>query len=200
MSSTGNTNNDTRKGLTNSLQSFDKESVDFPGSIRYYINNEGALNAPTVLKGHHIMAKSVIVVTDSLNSRPEVFSSIDPALAYVRDLAGDCNPEGSALMVESFEGAPIPASNKNVKAMDARDGLRFTAGSADNAARITALESQLDGAVKACALIGVDPASVAKVQDLGAQLMDLRNASTDAAGGITITLQARPLHARKRKR
>ena len=103
-------------------------------------------------------------------------------------------------MVESFEGAPIPASNKNVKAMDARDGLRFTAGSADNAARITALESQLDGAVKACALIGVDPASVAKVQDLGAQLMDLRNASTDAAGGITITLQARPLHARKRKR
>tara|TARA_R110002012_G_C11477796_1_gene594673 strand:+ start:275 stop:715 length:441 start_codon:yes stop_codon:yes gene_type:complete len=146
------------------------------------------------------MPKSVFIVTDSLNSSPEVFSSIDPALDYVRDLAGDCNPEGSALMVEAHEGAPMPATNRNVKALEARDGMRFTAGSADNASSITALESQLAGAVKACALIGVDPRNVAKVQEISSELMDLRNASSDEAGGITITLQARPLHARKRSR
>ena len=146
------------------------------------------------------MPKSVFIVTDCLNSTPEVFSSIDPALDYVRDLAGDCNPEGSALMVEAHEGAPVPATNRAVKALYARDGMRFTAGSADNAARITAVQSQLDGAIQACALIGVDPANVGKVQDLSDELMSLRNASADAAGGITITLIARPLHARKRSR
>ena len=145
-------------------------------------------------------SKTVFIVTDSLASSPEVFSSIDPALDYVRDLAGDCNPEGSALMVEADEGAPVPATNRAVKSLNASHGMRFTAGNADNASQITALQSKLDGAIQACALIGVDPSNVAKVQDLSTQLMDLRNASADETGGITITLRARPLHARKRNR
>jgi len=52
MNSAGNSNNTESKEQTNSLQTLDKESVDFPRVIRYYINNEGALNAPTVSKGH----------------------------------------------------------------------------------------------------------------------------------------------------
>ena len=191
MNSTGNTNNDARKGLTNSLQSFDKESVDFPGSIRYYINNGGAMNAPTVSKGHYIMAKSVIVVTDSLNSAPEVFSSIDPALAYVRDLAGDMNPEGSALML-----AGAPATVKAVKA-SCRRTLDFTVSGADAASQVAAAQSKLDGAIAACALVGVDPDNVAKVAELRAAVDSAQLLAADAsADSVELSITAMVLHKR----
>ena len=196
MSSTGNTNNDTRKGLTNSLQSFDKESVDFPGSIRYYINNGGALNAPTVLKGQPNMTNVFIVSSSS--SSDLAFASLGTALQYVRDAHADENPEGSALMLQTPSGL-VPESTGAVRDRSAC-GLWCQFRAVADSSDADKVRSQLAGAVKACALIGVDPASVAKVQDLSAELMDLRNSSTDAAGGITITLQARPLHARKRKR
>ena len=92
---------------TNSLQTLDKESVDFPGIIRYYINNEGALIAPDVLKGHKNMANSEIFLATAADMTL-AFSSIGPAFTFIQDSHADLNPEGAVLMLA---GAPATASD-----------------------------------------------------------------------------------------
>ena len=193
MNSTGNSNNDTRKGLTNSLQSFDKESVDFPGSLRYYINNEGALNAPTVSKGHNKMANSVIFLATAADMTL-AFSSIGPAFTFIQDSHADLNPEGAALMLD---GAPATASD--VKA-SYRRVFNFTAAGADGASRVAAAQSALDGALQACELVGVDPSNVAKVAELRTALDDARMLVDSPADAVELTITRMTLNKRGYKR
>ena len=189
-------NNDTRKGLTNSLQSFDKESVDFPGSIRYYINNEGALNAPTVLKGHYIMANVFIVSSSS--SSDLAFASLGTALQYVRDAHADENPEGSALMLATPSGL-VPESTGAVRERSAC-GLRAAFRAVADSSDADKVRSQLAGAVKACALIGVDPSSVAKVTELREALAALTEGTEALSGTVSYEIKTMALHKRRVKR
>ena len=193
MNSTGNTNNDTRKGLTNSLQTLDKEKVDFPGSVRYYINNEGALNAPTVSKGHNKMANSEIFIATAADMTL-AFSSIGPAFTFIQDSHADLNPEGAVLMLH---GAPATASD--VKASYRRT-LDFTAAGADGASRVAAAQSALDGALQACELVGVDPNNVSKVAELQVELDNARMLVDSPADTVELTITRMTLHKRGYKR
>ena len=96
MSTTGNASNDKSKGLTNSLQTLDKENVDFPGSIRYYINNEGALMPRPSRKDTQKMATIYLATAADMTL---AFSNIGTAFTFIQDSHADLNPEGSALML-----------------------------------------------------------------------------------------------------
>ena len=187
-------NNDTRKGLTNSLQTLDKESVDFPGSIRYYINNGGALNAPTVLKGQPNMTNVFIVSSSS--SSDLAFASLGTALQYVRDAHADENPEGSALMLQTPSGL-VPESTGAVRERSA-GGLRASFRAGADSSDADKVRSQLAGAVKACALIGVDPSSVAKVTELREALAALPEGPEALSGTVSYEIKTMPLHKRRR--
>ena len=186
MSRTGNTN-DTRKGLTNSLQTLDKESVDFPGSVRYYINNEGALIAPDVLKGHSKMATIYLATAADMTL---AFSNIGTAFTFIQDSHADLNPEGSTLMLNGS-----PATSKAVKSSVRRD-LDFTASGADAASQVAAAQSKLDGAIAACALVGVDPANVAKVAELRAAVESAQLLAADEVSSVELSIRAMVLHKR----
>ena len=138
-------NNDTRKGLTNSLQTLDKESVDFPGSIRYYINNEGAL-MPRPSRKDTNMANVFIVSSSS--SSDLAFASLGTALQYVRDAHADENPEGSTLMLSTPSGL-VPESTGAVRERSAC-GLRASFRAVADSSDADKVRSQLAGAVKAC--------------------------------------------------
>ena len=187
MNSTGNSNNDTRKGLTNSLQSFDKESVDFPGSLRYYINNEGALNAPTVSKGHTNMTTIYLATAADMTL---AFSNIGTAFTFIQDSHADLNPEGSTLMLNGS-----PATSKAVKSSVRRD-LDFTASGADAASQVAAAQSKLDGAIAACALVGVDPSNVAKVAELRQCVENAQLLAADEVASVELSIRAMVLHKR----
>jgi hypothetical protein len=188
MSSTGNSNNDTRKGLTNSLQTLDKESVDFPGSIRYYINNEGALMPRPSRKDTQKMATIYLATAADMTL---AFSNIGTAFQFIQDSHADLNPEGSALML-----AGAPATMKAVKSSLRRD-LDFTVSGADAASQVAAAQSKLDGAIAACALVGVDPANVAKVQELRAAVDSAQLLAADAsADSVELSIRAMVLHKR----
>ncbi|MDP7059344.1 MAG: hypothetical protein QF416_02600, partial [Candidatus Marinimicrobia bacterium] len=102
----------------------------------------------------------------------------------------DLNPEGSALM---FAGAPATA--KSVKA-SSRRVLTFTASGADAASQIAAAQSKLDGAIAACALVGVDPANVAKVTELRAAVEAAQLLSVDAVESVELSIERLHLHKR----
>ena len=185
--------NNKSEGLTNSLQTLDKEKVDFPGSIRYYINNEGALNAPTVSKGQPNMANVFIVSSDS--SSDLAFASLGTALQYVRDSHADENPEGSALMLATPSGL-VPESTGAVRERSAC-GLRASFRAVADSSDADKVRSQLAGAVKACALIGVDPDSVAKVTDLREALAALTEGTEALSGAVSYTIKTMALHKRR---
>jgi hypothetical protein len=175
------------------LQTLDKESVDFPGIIRYYINNEGALNAPTVSKGHKNMANSEIFLATAADMTL-AFSSIGPAFTFIQDSHADLNPEGAVLMLH---GAPATASD--VKASYRRT-LDFTAAGADGASRVAAAQSALDGALQACELVGVDPNNVSKVAELQVALDEARMLVDAPADAVALTITRMTLHKRGYKR
>jgi hypothetical protein len=178
---------------TNSLQTLDNKKVDFPGSVRYYINNEGALNAPTVSKGHNKMANSEIFIATAADMTL-AFSSIGPAFRFIQDSHEDLNPEGAVLMLA---GAPATASD--VKASYRRT-LDFTAAGADGASRVAAAQSALDGALQACELVGVDPNNVSKVAELQVELDNARMLVDAPADAVVLTIERMTLHKRGYKR
>ena len=118
------------------------------------------------------------------------FSNIGSALTFIEDSHADLNPEGSALM---FAGAP--ATTKAVKA-SSRRVLTFTAAGADAASQVAAAQSKLDGAIAACALVGVDPANVAKVTELREALSTAIDSALDGPASVELSITAMTLHKR----
>ena len=187
MNSTGNASNIESKGLTNSLQTLDKESVDFPGSIRYYINNEGALMPRPSRKDTQKMATIYLATAADMTL---AFSNIGTAFQFIQDSHADLNPEGSALMLNGS-----PATMKAVKSSVRRD-LDFTASGADAASQVAAAQSKLDGAIAACALVGVDPSNVAKVAELRDAVESARLLAIDEVSSVELSIRAMVLHKR----
>jgi len=162
-------------------------------NIWYYINNGGALNAPTVLKGHYIMANSEIFIATAADMTL-AFSSIGPAFQFIKDSHADLCAEGSALML-----ADVPATSKQVKD-SYRRVLRFTVTGADSASQVAAAQSALDGALQACELVGVDPRNVSKVAELQVALDAARESVNDDLDAPELTITRMTLHKRGYKR
>ena len=118
------------------------------------------------------------------------FSNIGSAFTFIQDSHGDLNPEGSALMLGT-----IPATNKAVKGSTARV-LTFNAAGADAASQVAAAQSKLDGALQACALVGVDPANVATVGNLRAALLDAQSLVDTDAAAVELSITRMTLHKR----
>ena len=122
------------------------------------------------------------------------FSNIGSAFTFIQDSHGDLNPEGSALMLATRQGQ-VPATNKAVKASYARV-LTFTAAGADAASQVAAAQSKLDGALSACALVGVDPANVATVGNLRAALIEAQALVDSDDDAVELTIQRMTLNKR----
>ena len=122
------------------------------------------------------------------------FSNIGSAFTFIQDSHGDLNPEGSALMLATRQGQ-VPATNKAVKASYARV-LTFTAAGADAASQVAAAQSKLDGALQACALVGVDPANVATVGNLRHALIEAQSLVDSDDEAAVLTIQRMTLHKR----
>ena len=186
MTTTGNASNtDSREGA-NSLQTLDKEKVDFPGSVRYYINNEGALMPRTSRKDTNMTMIYLATAADMTLA----FSNIGSAFTFIQDSHADLNPEGSALMLHG-----VPATTKAVKSSRA-GRLSFTVSGADAASQVAAAQSKLDGAIAACALVGVDPDNVAKVAELREELTAAMSAIDTGADSVELSITAMVLHKR----
>jgi hypothetical protein len=136
----------------------------------------------------------IFLVSDSTDPTPIAFSNIGTALEYVNDSHGDLNPESSVLMLDTASG-PVPATNKAVKASNART-LRFSAAGADAASVVAGVQSKLDGALSACLAIGVDPGNVAKVAELADELSAAQALVGTAAESATFEIVVTPLHKR----
>ena len=136
---------------------------------------------------------TIFTVTDSRTAGTLAFSSADAMLAYVRDLHADLAPEGSALMLDG-----VPATNRAVKAHFAGSKFRgvFTVAG-DGADAVTALQSKLDGAIQACAALGIDADNVAKVGELR-EALALAIASVDTDDSLTIDVRELVLHKRRK--
>ena len=118
------------------------------------------------------------------------FSNIGSAFTFIEDSHADLNPEGSALMLGN-----VPATVKAVKA-SRRRVLTFTAAGADAASQVSKAQSTLDGALSACALVGVDPDNVATVGNLRAALVAAQAlVDTDDAAAV-LTIEVMTLHKR----
>ena len=162
----------------------------------YYINNEGALIAPTVLKGHSKMA-NIFIVSASDSSSDLAFASLGTALQYVRDAHGDDNAEGAALMLQTPSGL-VPESTTAVR--DRADLMlpsRFCAVDSDAAGRGDKIRSELDGCLKSAAQLGVDPDNVGKIQELRAALEAETACIVAEEDAVTYTLEPMRLHKRK---
>ena len=122
------------------------------------------------------------------------FCNIGSAFTFIQDSHGDLNPEGSALMLATRKGQ-VPATNKAVKASYARV-LTFTAAGADAASQVAAAQSKLDGALSACALVGVDPANVATVGNLRAALIEAQALVDSDDDAVELTIQRMTLNKR----
>mgnify|MGYP003668630330 FL=1 len=147
--------------------------------------------ASIVSKGQTTMTM-IFLASDSSDTL--AFSNIGTALDYVRDSHADLNPEGSALMLETRAGL-VPATNKAVKASRDRV-MRFSAAGADAASVVAGIQSKLDGALSACALVGIDPANVATVGNLRAALLDAQASIGAESASVTLTIETLYLHKR----
>ena len=142
---------------------------------------------------------NIFLVTNSNDERPVAFSNIGTALEFVRDSHGDLNAEGSALMLEAASGL-VPATNKAVKDRNFTNRvLRFSATDATGAKLVADAQSKLDGALQACALVGVDPDNVATVGNLRAAVIELQGNldNSSLANVVTFELAILPLNKRK---
>ena len=159
----------------------------FSGIIKTVEGNEARVS-----KGHSNMA-TIFTVSDSATSSTLAFSSADAMLSYVRDLHADLAPEGSALMLGG-----VPASNKVVKAHFARSGRGVFTVAGEGADAVASIQSKIDGAVKACAALGIDPDNVAKVGELRESLaVAMASVSTDD-DSLTIEVRELVLHKRRK--
>jgi hypothetical protein len=191
MSMKRDTSNDRAPGAASADMSIGHNNArDFSAQYGIIITVEG-MNPDSLERTHNMT--TIFLASDSTDDTPIAFSNIGTALEYVRDSHGDLNPEDSALMLQSGAGL-VPATNKAVKA--ARGVLRFEAAGADAASQVSAAQSKLDGALQACALVGVDPANVATVANLQHALLAAQAlvGTDDAAASFVI----RPVTLHKR--
>ena len=121
------------------------------------------------------------------------FSNIGSAFTFIQDSHADLTPEGSTLMLRG-----VPATNKAVKG--ARGDLRFNVSGADAASQVAAAQSKLDGAIAACALVGVDPSNVAKVAEMRENLETAMSSALDGPASVELTIRAMVLHKRGYKK
>ena len=159
----------------------------FSGIIKTVEGNEARVS-----KGQTNMA-TIFTVSDSATSSTLAFSSADAMLAYVRDLHADLAPEGSALMLGG-----VPASNKVVKAHFARSGRGVFTVAGEGADAVASIQSKIDGAVKACAALGIDPDNVAKVGELRESLAVAMASVATADDSLTIEVRELVLHKRRK--
>ena len=159
----------------------------FSGIIKTVEGNEARVS-----KGQTNMA-TIFTVTDSRTSDMLAFSSADAMLAYVRDLHADLAPEGSALMLGG-----VPASNKVVKAHFARSSRGTFTVAGEGADAVASIQSKIDGAVKACAALGIDPDNVAKVSDLRADLVTAMASVATDDDSLEIEVRELVLHKRRK--
>ena len=120
------------------------------------------------------------------------FSNIGSAFTFIEDSHADLNPEGSALMLAHNSS---PATVKAVKA-SSRRVINFTAAGADAASQVAAAQSTLDGALSACALVGVDPANVATVGNLRAALVAAQDLVDTDIEAVELSITVMTLHKR----
>ena len=135
---------------------------------------------------------TIFTVTDNRTASTLAFSSADAMLAYVRDLHADLAPEGSALMLGG-----VPASNKVVKAHFARSSRGTFTVAGDGADAVASIQSKLDGAIQACAALGIDADNVAKVGELR-EALALAIESVDTDDSLTIDVRELVLHKRRK--
>jgi hypothetical protein len=155
--------------------------------------------ASIVLKGQTKMTVAntrIFLSANNSETGRTAFSNLGSALEYVRDSHADLCAAGAALMLDTPAGL-VPATNKAVKA--ARGPvLTFLSTDSDSADKISAIQSRLDGALQACALVGIDPSNVATVADLreslAAQQLETSSAPTEP---IEFSIEVLPLHKRK---
>ena len=138
---------------------------------------------------------TIFTVTDNRTASTLAFSSADAMLAYVRDLHADLAPEGSALMLGG-----VPASNKVVKAHFAcpiHHGRGTFTVAGDGADAVASIQSKLDGAIQACAALGIDADNVAKVGELRESLAAAM-ASVTTDDSLEIEVRELVLHKRRK--
>ena len=146
-----------------------------------------------------LVTNSIDIIASDNTNAIVAFSNIGSALDFVRDSHGDLNSEGSALMLETASGL-VPATNKAVKDRNFTGRvLRFSATDATGAKLVADAQSKLDGALQACALVGVDPSNVATVGNLRAALVAAQEDASDSnlAEVVTFALAILPLNKRK---
>ena len=136
---------------------------------------------------------TIFTVTDNKTLSTLAFSSCDAMLAYVRDLHADLAPEGSTLMLRG-----VPATNKVVKARFAVSSFGEFTVAGDGADAVASIQSKLDGAIRACDGLGIDPNNVAKVGELRESLaLAIDSVDTDDAG-LVIEVRELVLHKRRK--
>mgnify|MGYP003116580206 FL=1 len=135
---------------------------------------------------------TIFTVTDNRTASTLAFSSADAMLAYVRDLHADLAPEGSALMLGG-----VPASNKVVKAHFARSSRGTFTVAGEGADAVASIQSKLNGAIQACAALGIDADNVAKVGELR-EALALAIDSVDTDDSLTIDVRELVLHKRRK--
>jgi hypothetical protein len=158
---------------------------DFSAQYGIIITVEG-MNPASLERTHNMTAIFLATAADMTLA----FSNIGSAFTFIEDSHADLNPEGSALMLGN-----VPATVKAVKA-SRRRVLTFSAAGADAASQVAKAQSTLDGALSACALVGVDPDNVATVGDLRAALVAAQDlVDTDDAAAV-LTIEVMTLHKR----
>ncbi len=139
----------------------------------------------------------IFLVSNSREDGFLAFSSVAGALAHVKDSHGDLNAEGAALMLAT-PGGLVPATNKATQERARWSAnLEFSASSADVAANVAKIQSNLKGALQACALVGVDPSSVTKVAELREELETAQASVVASEDSATFLIKVVPLHKRK---
>jgi len=159
----------------------------FSGIIKTVEGNEARVS-----KGQTNMA-TIFTVSDNRTSDTLAFSSADAMLSYVRDLSEDLSPEGATLMLGG-----VPASNKVVKAHFANTSRGTFTVAGEGADAVAALQSKIDGAVKACAALGIDPDNVAKVSELRADLVTAMASVATDDDSLEIEVRELVLHKRRK--
>ncbi len=183
-----NSTDATRAGLRATLQTRPGTKMPDTNTDSFGIIKTVEGNEARVSKGHTNMTMIYLATAADMTL---AFSNIGSAFTFIQDSHADLNPEGSALML-----AGAPATVKAVKA-SCRRTLDFTVSGADAASQVAAAQSKLDGAIAACALVGVDPANVAKVQELRAAVDSAQLLAADAsADSVELSITAMTLHKR----
>ena len=141
------------------------------------------------------MTSIFIVSSSDLSSSDLAFASLGTALQYVRDSHEDENAEGLALMLHTPRGLVEESTSAVRDRTQYNLPCRFVA--AADAGLTKSIRSKLDGAIKACALIGVDPESVAKVSELREQVERSQATITEADDSVGYTITPMTLQKRK---